>query len=50
MLLLYIYIIVNSFPSVFAHRNMLNDTLWRWDDVAETYIVLPYPCHRLNVF
>ena len=36
LLYIYIYIIVNSFSLCFAHRNMLNDTLWRWDDVAET--------------
>ena len=40
MLLLYIilYIIYNSklFSPCFAHRNMLNDTLWRWDDVADS--------------
>ena len=47
MLLLYIiyYIIYNSklFFSCFAHRNMLNDTLWRWDDVAENQIIFPKP-------
>ena len=39
MLLLYI-IIYNSklFSLCFAHRNMLNDTLWRWDDVAENIL------------